>query len=57
MIKCINYNCPIIKDCGQFCTTLYPKSKYNINIKTNFELEKMIPIKRNGSYYCSQFGD
>jgi hypothetical protein len=56
-IKCINYNCPIVKQYGQICTTLYHGDLTNKR-KNNITLENIKPNQNeNGNYYCYQFGD
>jgi hypothetical protein len=57
MAKCINYECPIINNCGQICTTLYPKSKQIDNVNQSIKLKKFEPYQSSGSWYCYQFGD
>jgi len=59
MIKCINYDCPIVKKYGQICTTLYNGTLTNIDVPEHISTVKIEPQHNTetNTYTCYQFGD
>ena len=59
MLKCINYDCPIVKKYGQICTTLYIGDLTSLGKPKYISIEKIKPQHNidTDTYTCYQFGD